>query len=391
VEVAVPFRCALRIGLVLMCPSLRLSAQLSANQQSAMWQSAEAQSPSDEFTHKSDPQAEQELQNGTALTRSSSFAEAIPHLLAAQGRVANEYAADFNLALCYVATGQPEQAIPILTALRDGGHDNADVNNLLAQAYVGDGQNERALDTLQRAAAFAPENEKLYLFVADACMEKREYVTGLQVVEVGLHHLPDSPWLHYERGMFLALLDQFDVGKSDFELAGKLAPESDVAFVASAQEEMFEGHITKAIGAAREGVRKGHQDYTLLTLLGEALLRSGIAPGQPEFAEARSALEKAAGERSNYASAQIALGKVYLLENRLGDAVAHLEMARQLDPNNASVYSRLAVAYRRQGAFRQAQDALSNLVRLNQAQADKIRYAPGDRKVSYGGHEERPQ
>jgi tetratricopeptide (TPR) repeat protein len=356
-----------------------------------MWQSAEAQTPSDEFTLKSDPQAEQELQNGTALTRSSSFAEAIPHLLAARGRVGNEYAADFNLALCYVATGQPDQAIPILTALRDGGHDNADVNNLLAQAYVGDGQNERALDTLQKAATFAPENEKLYLFVADACMEKREYGTGLQVVEVGLHHLPDSPWLHYERGMFLALLDQFDVGKSDFELAGKLAPESDVAFVASAQEEMFEGHITKAIGAAREGVRKGHQDYTLLTLLGEALLRSGIAPGQPEFAEARSALEKAAGERSNYASAQIALGKVYLLENRLGDAVAHLEMARQLDPNNASVYSRLAVAYRRQGAFRQAQDALSNLVRLNQAQADKIRYAPGDRKVSYGGHEERPQ
>jgi len=356
-----------------------------------MWQSAEAQTPSDEFTHKSDPQAEQELQNGTALTRSSSFAEAIPHLLAARGRVGNEYAADFNLALCYVATNQPKHAIPILTALRDGGHDNADVNNLLAQAYVGDGQNERALDTLQRAAAFAPENEKLYLFVADACMEKREYVTGLQVVEVGLHHLPDSPWLHYERGMFLALLDQFDVGKSDFELAGKLAPESDVAFVASAQEEMFEGHITKAIGAAREGVRKGHQDYTLLTLLGEALLRSGIAPGQPEFAEARNALEKAAGERSNYASAQIALGKVYLLENRLGDAVAHLEMARQLDPNNAAVYSRLADAYRRQGAFQQAQDALANLVRLNQAQADKIRYAPGDRKVSYGGHEERPQ
>jgi tetratricopeptide (TPR) repeat protein len=117
----------------------------------------------------------------------------------------------------------------------------------------------------------------------------------------------------------------------------------------------------------------------------------GIAPGQPEFAEARNALEKAASERSNYPSAQIALGKVYLLENRLGDAVVHLEMARQLDPNNAAVYSRLADAYRRQGAFQQAQDALATLVRLNQAQADKIRYAPGDRKVSYGGHEERPQ
>src|SRR6266496_1416689 len=51
-------------------------------------------------------QAEQELQKGTALTRAGSFPEAIPHLLAARGRASNNYAASFNLALCYVATGQ---------------------------------------------------------------------------------------------------------------------------------------------------------------------------------------------------------------------------------------------------------------------------------------------
>ena len=47
--------------------------------------------------------AEQELQTGTELTRQGHFREAIPHFLAAQGRVSNEFAADFNLALCYFA------------------------------------------------------------------------------------------------------------------------------------------------------------------------------------------------------------------------------------------------------------------------------------------------
>src|SRR5690348_6615861 len=57
--------------------------------------------------------AEGELQIGTQLTRSGHFQEAIPHLLAAQHGVSNQYAAEFNLALCYVATRQSTQAIPI--------------------------------------------------------------------------------------------------------------------------------------------------------------------------------------------------------------------------------------------------------------------------------------
>src|SRR6185312_4697074 len=157
----------------------------------------------------------------------------------------------------------------------------------------------------------------------------------------------------------------------------KLAPESDIAFVAATQKALFEGNVSEAVRAAREGVKKGHPNYQLLTLLGEAFLRSGIAPGQPEFTEAREALERSVAERSNYAGSQLALGKLNLLENRLDDAIAHLETARQLNPNNASVYSNLAAAYRRRGDLQQAQSMLAVLVRLNQAQAEKIRSAPG--------------
>jgi tetratricopeptide (TPR) repeat protein len=204
------------------------------------------------FHGKPDSQAEEELQKGTALTRAGSFAEAIPHLLAARGRAANDYGASFNLSLCYVATGQPTPAIPILLALRAAGHDNADVNNLLAQAYVGDGKNQKALETLQKASRLAPESEKLYLFVADACMARQEYAAGLQVVDLGLDHLPGSAHLHYQRGMFLASLDDLDAGKKNFDQAIKLAPESDVAFWAAAQKAMFEGDVAQAVRVARD-------------------------------------------------------------------------------------------------------------------------------------------
>ena len=183
--------------------------------------------------------------------------------------------------------------------------------------------------------------------------------------------------------MFLTLLDRFDDAKSDFDLARKLAPESDTAYLAGAQEAMFEGNIEEAIRIAREGIAKGHENFTLLTILGEALLRSGIAPGQKEFDEARQALEKSVAERANYPGAQLALGKLDLLDNQTDNAVAHLETARQLGPENPSVYSNLAAAYRKQGDLPKAQSALAILAKLNQAQADRIRNAPGDRKASY--------
>jgi Flp pilus assembly protein TadD len=297
--------------------------------------------------------------------------------------VANEYAASFNLALCYVGSGQFAKAVPVLTDLQRAGHENADVNNLLAQAYVGDGQSENAFEALRRAASFTPTNEKLYSFVADACMDKQDYALGLRVVDLGLSKVRSSARLHYERAMFLSLLDQFDDARNDFALAQKLAPDSDIAFDAGAQQSMLAGDITAAVRIAREGISKGHQDFMLLALLGEALLRSGIASGQAELSEARRALEASVSKRPKYAGSQLALGKLYLMEDRVSDAITHLEAARQLSPQNPAVYSNLAAAYRKRGDVAQAQEMLALLAKLNASQAEKIRTSPGDRKASY--------
>jgi predicted Zn-dependent protease len=328
---------------------------------------------------------EEELRKGTALTREGSFADAIPHPLAARGQVSNEYAANFNLALCYVGTSQFKEAIQVLNDLRSGGHDGADVENLLAQAYIGNEQSKEALVSLQKAAALSPQNEKLYTFVADACMDHNDYSLGIKVVDIGLRNLPQSARLHYERAMFLTQLDEFDQAKQEFELARKLAPGSEIGYLASAHEELFEGDIPAAIGSAREGVKRGYENHALLTVLGEALLRSGVSPGQREFAEAQAALEKAVTELPNDPSAQIALGSLYLMAGRLDDAIAHLEKARRLDPSKPSVYASLARAYQRHGDIQHAQDALAALEKLNREQAERIGSTPGDRKLGYAG------
>jgi tetratricopeptide (TPR) repeat protein len=74
-----------------------------------------------------------------------------------------------------------------------------------------------------------------------------------------------------------------------------------------------------------------------------------------------------------------------LLAGRLNDAIAHLEIARELAPEKPAVYANLAKAYQRRGNAAETQDALMALAALNQAQAEKIGEAPGDRKAGYSG------
>jgi len=329
--------------------------------------------------------AEAELQTGIALTRQGHFAEAIPHFLAARGRVSDEFVLDFDLALCYVAAGQFKQAIPILSALRSSGRATAEVYNLLAQAHIGNAQPQEAFEAFQRAAALNPKNEKLYLFVTDACMDHQYYTLGVDVVNLGLQHLPHSSRLYYERGVLHAFMDRPDLARSDLEQASKLAPGSNISYLAAAQKGMVDGNIPAAIQAAREGVQKDPKNYILLTILGHALIRSGAGPGQPEFAEAQTALESAVAERPNFAASQLALGQLYLMARRLDDAITRLDTARQLAPENKSVYSHLAMAYQRQGKLQEAQKMLAILDRLNQEQAAKYKSGPPDQKASYTG------
>lgn len=370
---------------IVLFQAINIRAQASGRQQVPVSQTQSSSMPQSESGIASQQDADGELQTGTALTRKGLFREAIPHLLAARGRSASEYAANFNLALCYVATSQFKLAIDILNGLRGSGRQGADVENLLAQAYVGNGQPQQALASLQRAAALSPQDEKLFAFVAEACRDHESYALGLKVVDIGLQNLPRSARLHYERAMFLTELDQFDLAKPEFEFVGKLAPASEISYLAAAHETLFEGDISGAIRAAREGVKQGYENPALLTILGEALIRSGVRPGQPEFAEAQTALEKAVTQRPNDPASQIALGGLNLMAGRLGDAIAHLETARQLEPGNQSVYANLAKAHQRHGDVEKAQDALATLQKLNQAQADRINSAPGDRKMGYAG------
>jgi tetratricopeptide (TPR) repeat protein len=316
--------------------------------------------------------AEAELKLGTELTRKGMLREALPHLLLAQSGGTNRYATAMNLGICYLGTGRYKQAIATLEGLRASGESTAATNNLLTQAYIGDGETQRAQKAFAEAASQTPKDEKLYALVADACTEHQDYEFGLQVVESGLQQLPDSARLHYERALFLGRLDRLEEARPEFERAAALAPGTYIAYLAAVQEKLYDDQYPEAIRLLREGTRAQRQgekaaspvDYQMSSLLGSVLIKQGAAPGQPEFEEARQALEESAKERPDYSATQIELGKLYAMEGRFAEAVEHLEIGRRLEPNNPEVYASLSHAYLRLGDRVKARQCHAELTRL---------------------------
>ncbi|HKV29245.1 MAG TPA: tetratricopeptide repeat protein [Candidatus Acidoferrales bacterium] len=334
---------------------------------------------------------ESELQHGIALTQRGRFSDAIPHLLAARGHVSDEYAANFDLALCYVSTAQFDEAIRILGPMKITGYATAGVNNLLAQAYIGKGQDKEAFSAFQQAVMQTPLDEKLYLLVSEACMDHQSYDLGLEVLNIGLQHLPNSSRLHYERGVFFSFENEPDSAAFDFGLASKLGAGTDISYMASGQKALMEGDPSEAVRITREGIRKGHNNYILLAIFGNAVVHSGASPDQPEFREAEAALVKSVAERPNYSVSQAALGELYLMEGRTDEAISSLQAARNLTPQDASIYSHLAVAYRRNGNLQEAQRTLTILATLNQKQAAKYKSDSPSHKAGYVSSGRPPQ
>lgn len=299
---------------------------------------------------------------GLLLAQHQLFEQAIPFFQA----LPNSYDASLNLATCYLETQRYPQAIQTLQSLANGGRETAETDNLLAEAYEKNNQIQEAIDALRQATLLAPEDEDNYFDLASLCINHDAYDLGLEIIEVGLRHRPNSPRLILERGLLEAMQNHFDLAERDFQLSSSLSPEKNFAYVGLGLSYMEEGNLPEALKILRQRIKRKPDDATLQYLLGEGLLRSGASPGEAAFAEAKAALGKSLALNPKSASAHIAFAKLLLKQGGVERAVVHLETARALDPKLKAAYSQLAIAYRRQGKPEQAKAMLATLSKLNE-------------------------
>lgn len=305
--------------------------------------------------------AESQFAVGVALAQAESPDRAIPFFSSLHQRYPESYNTAFNLVLCYIGAKEYAQAISLVNQWIAAGHDTDELENALAEAYEGIHDTPHAIQALRHAIELNPENEDNYLDFANLCIDHRDFDNGLKVIGVGLQVRPNSYRLVFERGVLYAMEDRFDLAEQDFQLSAKLAPASNFGYVGMGVTYLETGNAGKAVALLRERLKQNPNDASLLYLLGEALMRGGAKAGEPQHAEAQAAFEKSVRLNPGLCLPHVAIGEMYIDEERFKDAVNQLEQARQIDPKEKSAYSHLAVAYRKLGDIENAKRVLGLL------------------------------
>ena len=319
---------------------------------------------------------------GLAFEELGMAQRAIPYLESMEEQFPDVYDVGFDLALAYIETKQFQKAIDESRDLINHRHETPELNNLLAEAYEGNNEIQHAVDALRRAITLDPADEDNYLDFASLCMNQRSLQAGMQVIQVGLDSHPKSDRLIFMRGVLYAMQDEFEKAELDFKRAAELAPQSNLGYVGLGVSYLETGHDAQAIETLRQRLKDKPNDASLLYLLGEALIRTGVAPGSAGYLEAQNALERSITINPNLCLPHVSLGTIYLDLGRPKDAVEQLEKARTIDPKERSAYSHLAVAYRQAGDGEKAKEVLNALKTLieqeRQATREKMKTAEGD-------------
>jgi len=314
--------------------------------------------------------ADAQFRAGVMLGEAGEHVAAAAFFGRARGGYRDPHAASYNQVLMLIRGGQAEEALRIAESLVAGGPQPAELYSLMSEAYLEKGQVKEAYDALRTATRLDPQADELYLDLAAICLDHENYDLGLEIVDVGLGHRPDSLSLRLQRGVMLAMKSQLAQAEAEFERARQVAPQAAAPYVALAMAWMQTGRTEKAVEVLRERARAGNKSAVISYMLAVALLRSGADPSGSAGAEAVAALEASVRLDPRFPGSRAELGKLLLKRGAVAPAILQLEKAVALDPQNPAPAYALAQACFKTGAKDRAEKLMAQVSRLNARQRE---------------------
>ena len=290
-------------------------------------------------------------QFGACLVHLDRPAEAVPVFQRIAELRPQDSDAHYNLGLAQYSAHRYEDAIRTLLPLAGGGPESqrAAALNLIAAVYEADQQTPAAVAALQKAIGLVPRDADNYLDLATLSLDHGAFQVGVDVVNAGLHILPDSAALYLERGVLEVQMERYDQANADFQKAAALNPLQNDSTVALGISLLQANKLDESVQAVKQRLAKAPDDPILNYLLAELFIRKGIAPGTPAFQEAVAAAERALRKQPDFNLAADTLTELYLRSGQTGLAERISRQALKSDPNDQSALYHLIVCLRKKG------------------------------------------
>ncbi len=249
----------------------------------------------------------------------------------------------YNLALALHLATRDAEALPLARALRP----DADALNLLGSIYAAQNQVPEAIAALRKATELAPRDEQNYIDLASVCLDHQSFDVAEDVVNAGLHNIPDSAALYTLRGAIAAQTSDIERSAADFEHARRLQPDRSYGDVGLSLLLRQQDQVDAAIAVIRPRLKQNPDDATLNFLLADLLTRKSGEIAPSDLQEARRLLTNAIRLQPNMAKAHAALGKLLFQSGNAPDAARELKRALDLDASDRVALNQYILVLRR--------------------------------------------
>jgi tetratricopeptide (TPR) repeat protein len=308
---------------------------------------------------------EDRLQAGMLLGRANAYAQAAELFASARKHYHDPYVAGYNQLLMLIRAGSYPDAIQTFHDLVGERYKTAELYNVISEAYLKTGHVQEAYDALRTATQIEPKAEDNYVDLASVCLEYEDYSLGKDILDVGLHYIPNSYRLYIQRGVTFVMRGALDEAEKDFQAANNLAPDRSLPYFALGWVWIQSAQTEKAVKVLREKSKLPGTDYLVPYVLGVALVHSGAEPGTALANEAVEAFEASIRLNPGFSHSHAELGKLLYKEGAVDRAIAELTAATKLDPNDSRPLYTLAQAYRKKGQQAEANQMMARVTQLH--------------------------
>lgn len=292
----------------------------------------------------------------SVYAQTKQFDKAIDMLEAVKARYPNSPAAYMSQAAIHLYQGEFDKAITLSLQAVERDASNPAPYEMIGRAYLGKNDNERAKEYFQKALAFDPKFVNAYIKLGQMELAQEAFSEAMRHFRRALEIAPDAAEAMLELGKIYQRQQRYDDAIAMFEKI----PESSVFFRLALKPllELYalQADHNKLISLASKYLKYDEKNTQVRFLLADAYARRG------DIENAANSFREITAASPEYSSAWVALGLLYLSQNRVDLAMTQFDRAATLQDVKVEALLCRAIAYQflqnYQQAIRDAQAAL---------------------------------
>jgi len=279
-------------------------------------------------------------------------------------RAPDNAVAHYNLGRAYVARGQSAQARQQFQKALEIKPDYILARLTLAQMEVGQGEYEAALKSAREILErFDRNNSSARLIEAAALAGQKKYGDSKALLNAMVKVSPSSPEIHYQLGAVALAESRYKDAEDSFKRAYELNPANSRPLMGMVQTDMAQHKTDAAMQLLLDESKKAPNRMDLLVDLARTAQQAGkYDDAIGYYQRVLDGLDKNSRARGEI---YFSMGETYRNKGDDNNAIAALQKARTVLPDNENVLNSLALTLDTSGHKPEAQKVYETIIRMN--------------------------